>query len=223
MAKWLYHIGKWSFRKRKTVLIASLGLLIVAIAAGLGLGSAFSGGISIPGTKSEKAMTVMKEAFGSKSEGGGTIRLIYKAPLNQTLETSSVKQLIQATEQEVKKDPEVASIQTVYDAKTIGKGGQIGYSTVTYKAAADDVAQTSIDHVLKAIEAPNSKGLQTELGGTVALSKVEAGGPAEMVGVVAAFVILLLTFGSVVAAGLPILTAVIALGIGIMLILIGPR
>ncbi|WP_138495023.1 MMPL family transporter [Paenibacillus pinistramenti] len=220
MAKWLYQIGKWSFRSKKTVIIGAICLLVLALAGGVSLGSAFSGGLSIPGTKSEKAMQVMGEAFGDQTGGGGTIRLIFKAPENQTLQSDTVKQIIQATEQEVKKDPEVASVQSVYEAKTIGKN-EIGYSTVTYKEAAGDVTQKSIDHVLQTIETPNAKGLQTELGGTVTITKVEAGGPAEAVGIVAAFVILLITFGSFIAAGLPILTAVISLAIGIMLIFLG--
>ncbi|MFC5470471.1 MMPL family transporter [Cohnella suwonensis] len=221
MANYLYGIGKWAFRKRKTVLFGTVALLILAIALGVGMGSAFSGGMTIPGTKSEKAQQVLSQAFGTTSGGGGTIRLIYKAPENETLETDSVKQLIQSTEKEIATDTGIASITTLYDANTLSPDKRIGFSTVTYKAAADDVSKESIDHALKSIEGANSQGLQTELGGTVALSEVEAGGSSEIVGIAVAFLILVLTLGSFLAAGLPILTAVIALGIGIMLIFVG--
>ncbi|MBB6634546.1 MMPL family transporter [Cohnella thailandensis] len=220
MAKWLYHLGKGAYRRKKTVFLGMLGLLILAISAGIGMGSAFSGDMSIPGTKSEKAGIVMQEAFGGGSEGGGTIRLIYKAPEGETLESESVKQLIQSTEQEVAKDSEVASIAPLYESNTISADKRIGYSTVTYKSAAGDVTDESIEHVQTAIEAANDSGLQTELGGTVALSEVSPGGISEVIGVAVAFLILILTFGSFVAAGLPILTALVGLGTGIMLIFV---
>lgn len=221
MASLLYKLGKWSFRKRKTVLVGTLVLLIAAIAAGIGMGSAFSGDMSIPGTKSEKAQKVLAQAFGSSSNGGGTIRLIYKAPGNETLSDDAMKQIIRSTEDKISKDPEVASIATLYDAKTVSQDGRIGYSTVNYKEAADDVPQASIDRVISAVDSANGQGLQTEIGGSVSLTKLEVGGVSEVVGIVVAFLILVLTFGSFVAAGLPILTAVIGLGIGIMLIFVG--
>lgn len=222
MANVLYKLGKWSFRKRKTVLLGTLLLVVAVLAAGVSMGSAFEGGMDIPGTKSEKALSVMEKSFGSSSAGGGSIHVIYKAGENETLDSESVKKLVQATDQEIAKDPEVAAITTVYKAKTISPNGRIGYSTVTYKVAADDVSQASIDRLTAAVETPNAKGLQTELGGgSVALSKVSAGGISEGIGIVVAFLILMATFGSFVAAGLPILTAIIALAVGIMLIFIG--
>ncbi|THF72949.1 MMPL family transporter [Cohnella fermenti] len=221
MAKWLYNLGKWSFRRKKTALTITIAALVIAIAAGIGMGSKFSGDMSIPGTKSEQAQNVLAEAFGTSSDGGGTITLIYKAPDGETLESEAVKEIVQATEQEVAKDEEVASITTVYDANSISPDKRIGYSTVTYKVAADEVAQDSIEHVEAAIKTANDKGVQTELGGTVALSELEIGGISEVVGVAVAFLILVLTFGSFVAAGLPILTAVIGLAIGMMLIFVG--
>jgi membrane protein YdfJ len=222
MAKLLYHLGKWSFRRRKTVLFGTVLLLIAALAVGIGKGPAFEGGMDIPGTDSEKAMKAMEEAFGSSTEAGGTIRIVYKAPENETLETDAVKEIVQDTEQAILDDPEVASIVTLYDAKTISPDGRIGYSTVMYHDVAGDVPKESIDRIFDAVDIPNRQGLQTELsGGSVALSEVKAGGPGEAVGIIVAFFILVLTFGSFVAAGFPILTAVLSLGIGIMLIFLG--
>jgi membrane protein YdfJ len=221
MAKILYKLGKWSFRSRKTVLGGTLVLLLLAVAAGLGIGPAFEAGMSIPGIKSEKAMKVMGEAFGNTSESGGTIQLIYKAPGNDTLESETIKKLIQITEQEIVKDQNVASVTSLFDAKTVSRNQRIGYSTITYKVGKDDVTQDSINHVLEVIKEPNRNGLQTELGGSVTLNKVSAGGIAEIIGVIIAFLILVLTFGSFVAAGFPILSAILSLGVGTMLILIG--
>ncbi len=220
MANFLYKVGKWAFRKRKTVIIGTAAALVLALVIGGAMGSAFSAEMSIPGTKSEKAMQVVSEAFPTGGEYG-TIQVIFKAPEQETLESGAMRQLIQQVEEDIRKDEAVASVTSLFDARTISPDKRIGYSTVTYKMAAEEVAPGSVDHVKASIEAAREQGLQTELGGTVTLTEIGVGGLSEGVGVVIAFVILMITFGSFLAAGIPILTAVTGLGIGIMLILIG--
>lgn len=89
MAKWLYRLGAWSSRKRKAVITAGLTLLIVMAALGLGMGTSFTGEMTIPGTKSEQVAEVLKSEFPA-SDGGGQIRLIFKA--DQGLLTSEGNQ-----------------------------------------------------------------------------------------------------------------------------------
>ncbi len=220
MANFLCKLGKWAFRRRKTVITGTAAALVLALVIGGLMGSAFSAEMSIPGTKSEKAMQVLSEAFQTGGEHG-TIQVIYKAPEQETLESGSIRQLIRQVEEDIRKDEAVASVITLFDAHTVSPDKRIGYSTVTYKAAAEEVARASVDHVKASIEAAREQGLQTELGGTVTLTEIGVGGLSEGVGIVIAFVILMITFGSFLAAGIPILTAVTGLGIGIMLILIG--
>ncbi|MDF2937236.1 MAG: hypothetical protein K0Q90_2609 [Paenibacillaceae bacterium] len=220
MANFLYKLGKWAFRRRKTVIIGTAAALILALVIGVAMGSAFSAEMSIPGTKSEKAMQVLSEAFQTGGDHG-TIQVIYKAPGEETLESESMKQLIRQVQEDIRKDEAVASVTSLFDSHTMSQDKRIGYSTVTYKAPAEEVTQDSVNHVRNSIEAARDKGLQTELGGTVTLTEIGVGGLSEGVGVVIAFVILMVTFGSFLAAGIPILTAVTGLGIGIMLILIG--
>jgi membrane protein YdfJ len=220
MANFLYKLGKWAFRRRKTVITGTAAALILALVIGGVMGSAFSAEMSIPGTKSEKAMQVLSEAFQTGGDHG-TIQVIYKAPEQETLDSGSIRQLIQQVQEEIRKDEAVVSVTSLFDAHTLSPDKRIGYSTVTYKTAAEQVTPESVDHVKASIEAAREQGLQTELGGTVTLTEIGVGGLSEGVGVIIAFVILMITFGSFLAAGIPILTAVTGLGIGIMLILIG--
>ncbi|MGG3283879.1 MMPL family transporter [Paenibacillus solani] len=221
MAAFLYKLGILAARNRKKVFFGSLAVLIIAVSVGLGMGVHLNGEMTIPGTKSEEAMKVLKEEF-SQGEGteGGTIQVIFKAPDGQTLESESTQKMIAKTLKSISKDSEIASIISPYEAGTISYKKEIGYAVITYKSEALQVTDASKELVLESVENARKEGLQAELGGSVELSELEIGGISEIIGIIAAFMILAITFTSLLAAGLPILTAVIGLGIGVMSVII---
>ncbi|MEK3659556.1 MMPL family transporter [Paenibacillus sp. FSL F4-0236] len=221
MATFLYKLGRFAAQKRKTVLFGTLAVLIIAVSLGLGMGIHLNGEMTIPGTKSEEAMKVLKEEFSQgKGPEGGTIQVIFKAPDGQTLESESTQNMIAKTLKSISEDPEIASIVSPYEPGTIGYNREIGYAVITYKSEATQVTDASKEHILESVEQACSEGLQTELGGSVEFSELEIGGISEIIGIIAAFMILAITFSSLLAAGLPILTAVIGLGIGVMSVII---
>ncbi|MBY9079089.1 MMPL family transporter [Paenibacillus sp. HN-1] len=219
MAKWLFQIGKWSAKRRKGVIAGGLLILVLAASIGLGMGTAFTSEMTIPGTKSDMAGKILEQEFPS-SGGGGQIRLIFKSG-EGTLDSDPAKKEVTAALQKIQQDSSVQSIASPYESGTLNAGHTIGYADVTYKQAAGEVAETSKEHVLKVVESLRKDGIQTELGGSVAFSEIEVGGVSEVIGILIAFLILAFTFTSFLAAGLPILTAVIGLGIGLMIVVIG--
>ncbi|MEK4447022.1 MMPL family transporter [Bacillus sp. FSL M8-0052] len=202
------------------MLIGWLCILAVAGAVVFGIGTSFDGEIAIPGTKSEKAGELLKKKFPSGNENG-TIQLIFKAPKGETLESDSVRKKIQETLKEAVKDKAVKSVAAPYQSGTVNKDKKIGYATITYQAKADQVTEASKDKIKKVAKEANSNGIQTELGGTVEFSELEIGGASEIVGVVIAYFILAFTFASFLAAGLPIITALIGLANGLVIVMIG--
>jgi membrane protein YdfJ len=219
MAKYLYKLGGWASRKRRQVLFGWIAILIVAAIGVGGVGITFNNDMSIPGTKAEKAMDVMNKEF-PHGDSGGQIKLIFKAPEGQTLESSSTRKKIQDILDIVPKDKAVESIASPYQTGTISKNKEIGYATITYKVSADNVTDASKNKIKDIAKLAKKSGIQTEIGGTVAFSHVKIGGASELVGIVIAFGILVFTFASFLTAGLPIITAIIGLGIGAMGILI---
>ncbi|MEQ7050017.1 MMPL family transporter [Paenibacillaceae sp. P-4] len=221
MAAFLYKLGISAARNRKKVLFGSIAVLIIAVSIGLGMGIHLNGEITIPGTKSEEAMKVLKKEF-SQGTGpeGGTIQVIFKAPEGQTLASKSTQNIIAKTLKSISKDSEIASIVSPYEAGTISYKKEIGYAVITYKSEALQVTDASKELVLKSVEQARNEGLQAELGGTVEFSELEIGGTSEIIGIIAAFMILAITFTSLLAAGLPILTAIIGLVIGVMSVII---
>ncbi|XYQ02084.1 MMPL family transporter [Bacillus safensis] len=219
MAKFLYNLGNFAFTKPKRMLIGWLLILVAVVAATIGTGVSFNGDMSIPGTKSEKAMDLLEKKFPA-GDDEGTIRLIFKAPKDETLEAKKVKHKINETIKEIKKDKAVKQVTDLYETFTISKDKKIGYADITYRVKADKVKESSKEKVLNSIKISKDAGIQTELGGSVTFSEIEVGGISEIIGIIFAFLILAFTFASLLVAGLPILTAVIGLVIGVMVILI---
>ncbi|MEK4670967.1 MMPL family transporter [Niallia sp. FSL R7-0271] len=222
MAKYLYKLGKWAANHKKRVIFGTIGILIIIAVTALSLGPSFSDEMSIPGTESAKAGEVLNKEFSSSDEPApGTVNLVMKAPKNKTLESEEVVEAINQTLNEIKKDKSVVSVATPMELGNLNENKEIGFATVTYDVPANKVTEKSKDIILDSIEKTRDEGVQTELAGSVAFSELEIGGISEVIGVVVAFIILALTFTSFLAAGMPIITAVVGLGMGILVILIG--
>ncbi|QDZ88260.1 MMPL family transporter [Priestia megaterium] len=222
MGKYLYKLGGWAYRKRGKVILGWLAILIVLVIGLVSFGATFDEGMSIPGMKSEKAMDVLNKEFPpNKNENGGQIRMIFKAPKGETLESPSVQKAIQSSLDLAPKDKEVKTVLTPYQTGSISKDKRIGYADITYKVEADKVTEDSKEKIKDIAKLTRGAGIQTELGGSVSFSKMEIGGPSEVIGIAVAFIILAFTFASFLTAGLPIITAVVGLIVGILCILIG--
>lgn len=222
MSGFLYKLGGWSARNRLKMISAWLVILIASIVIAISLKPAFSEDMSIPDTPSEKAMDMIQKEF-SKGPDKGSIRVIFGAEDGKKLTSKPEKQAIEETLKKIKTDHSVASIASPFEIGTISKDGSVAYADITYKKAADDITDASVSHIKHSLSAAGDKGLQTELSGDVPGAGVEIGGVSEIVGVVLAFVVLAITFGSLVIAGLPIVTALIGLGVSVALTLIGTQ
>lgn len=105
--------------------------------------------------------------------------------------------------------------------KNLTKDNTMGYAVVNYKNDAEDIKESSKKNVLNKIEQTRDEGIQTELTGDVKFTVVESNGESEAIGIVIAFIILAITFTSFLAAGMPIITAIIGLGTGMLVVMIG--
>jgi membrane protein YdfJ len=222
MAKYLYKLGKWTVEHKKKVIGGTIGILILIAIIALSIGPSFSDDMSIPDTESAEAGKILENEFqNSNKPAPGTVNIILKAPKNQTLESKEVTESINQTINRIKKDKAVVSVATPAELGNYNENTQIGYAVVTYDVPADRVTEESKEIILDSIEDTRDAGIQTELAGTVAFSELEIGGITEVIGVAVAFIVLAITFTSFLAAGMPIITAVVGLGLGILSILIG--
>lgn len=219
MAKYLYKLGKLAANNSKKIIGGSLLILLVIAIIAMNLGSNFSEDMSIPGSESEKALHLIKKEFPSNTS---QVQLVFNAPENKTLDSEEINNVITDTLKVIKeKDSHIVSVASPLELGNLNKDKNIGYAIVTFNVPAAKVSEKSKQNIIENIENIRDAGIQTELSGDVSFSEMEIGGITELIGVVVAFVILVITFISLLAAGLPIITAVIGLAIGIFLIMIG--
>ncbi|MET8975171.1 MMPL family transporter [Streptomyces sp. NPDC004539] len=217
MATFLYRLGRLAFRRRRLFLMA----WIVVLAA-VGIGAATASGettddFTLPGTQSQSAIDLLGKEFPQASASGATARVVFEAPAGQQLTSAANKAEITSLTAELKKAPHVASVTEPFTGGLVSKDGTIAYAQVTYKEAKADLPESATD-VLHDVAAEGKKaGLTVSLGGTAVQDK-SGGSAAELIGLAVAAVALVITFGSMLAAGLPLLTALFGVGVAILCI-----
>ncbi|MFF7656727.1 MMPL family transporter [Streptomyces sp. NPDC007983] len=219
MATFLYQVGRLAFRRRWYV-----ALVWAAVLAAVGLGAlkspgATDEGFSMPGIESQKAFDLMEQRFPGATADGATARVVFVAPSGEKVTATQNKQAIGKAVADLADGTQVASAVDPFRAKAVSKDGTTAYAAVTYKVAADDLTDASRTQLERAIHTAQDSGLTVEAGGSAMDDGGGPGGAAEVIGVAIAAVVLLVTFGSLAAAGLPLLTAVIGVGVSMATIL----
>ncbi|MEU8749673.1 MMPL family transporter [Streptomyces chartreusis] len=214
MATFLYKVGRLAFRRRHFVALIWVALLTLA---GVGAASAPPAGstsFSIPGTEAQKAFDLLDQRFPGMSADGATARVVFKAPHGEKMTDAGNKATVQDTVKELSDGSEVASVADPYAAKAVSKDGTIAYASVKYEVSGMELKDASREALEDAAQDARDAGLTVEVGGD-ALQTTPETGATEVIGIAVAAVVLVITFGSLIAAGLPLLTALIGVGIGI--------
>ncbi|MFC7938330.1 MMPL family transporter [Streptomyces sp. NPDC057387] len=214
MATFLYKLGRLAFRRRHFVALIWVALLTLA---GVGAASAPPAGnssFSIPGTEAQKAFDLLEQRFPGASADGATARVVFKAPSGEKMTDAGNKATVQKTVDELTDGSEVASVADPYTGNAVSKDGTIAYASVKYDVSGMELEESTKDALEDAAQQARDAGLTVEVGGD-ALQAVPETGATEVIGIAVAAVVLVITFGSLVAAGLPLLTALIGVGIGV--------
>jgi putative drug exporter of the RND superfamily len=214
MASRLYTWGQWAVRRRGRVI--AVWLLLLAVVGGLGvtLHGKVSNEFSVPGIESQKAQDLLEEKF--PTAAGGVARVVFAAPEDGTLTEPKAESAVAASLRKAADVPGVVNVSDPAGSGTVSENRRIGYADVLFRQSADEVPETSKDALSEAMAQARDAGLEVEFGGSAMQPKTEVGGPAEIVGVMIAFAVLALALGSLVAAGLPLLTAVVGVAIGVL-------
>ncbi|MEU8751747.1 MMPL family transporter [Streptomyces chartreusis] len=220
MATFLYRLGRLAFRRRWYV-----ALVWAAVLAAVGLGAlkapgAADEGFSMPGIESQKAFDLMEERFPGATADSATARVVFVAPGGEKVTAADNKKAVEEAVAELGDGSQVAAAVDPFQAKAVSRDGTTAYATVTYKVASNDLTDASRSHLEKALDDARDSGLTVEAGGSAMDDGGGAGGAAEVIGMAIAAVVLLVTFGSLAAAGLPLLTAVVGVGVSMATILV---
>jgi uncharacterized membrane protein YdfJ with MMPL/SSD domain len=211
MASKLYRLGGWAFENRWKVLGAwAIVFITVALSA-----AAFAGEtndeFTVPGTESQEAQDLLEERFPAAS--GATARTVFAAPEGESLADPENQAAVQESVKLAARGAEVVDVTNPYTSGTISEDGRIGFADVVYPVPAAEISDEARDELEASAEPAEAAGLQVEFGGGIVTEESETN--SESAGILIAFVVLAITLGSLLTAGLPILTAIFGVALGL--------
>ncbi len=242
MATILYRIGRWSFRRRRLVTRVWLGVLVAAVAAAVLAPEAKDQDLSMPGTQSQKAFDLLDARFPHGDAHGAEARMVFRAPDGQRMTAAANRAAVESAlaslgagagahtdtstdtgtgtggDSDAGAGGQLASATDPYDTGAVSADGAVAYSTISYTVDAVDLTGATKSALEHAADRARDAGLTVEIGGSALDSEESPGGTTELVGVAVAAVVLVLALGSLVAAGLSLLTAFLGVGIAFGLI-----
>src|SRR5215217_3048775 len=184
MATYLYRLGRWSYDRRRVVLIAWL----LALAAVVACATAFKGQIDnkfeVPGTESQQAQKLLEEKYPEAS--GAFARVVFAAPAGHRVDEPRYHAAVMDSVERAEGADEVQTVIDPYSAKAISQDGRIGYADVIYPVPASEIGEVG--------KPAERAGMQVEYGGGIATDG--SGANSESVGMIVAFLVLAITLGS---------------------------
>jgi RND superfamily putative drug exporter len=215
MATLLHRLGLVSARHRIAV---ALIWLFVFIGAGVGAATLSGPTVNtfrIPGQESTTALDLMGERFG-KAAAGASAQVVVVLPEGAKVSDPAQAQQVAGVVAAFAKLPGVVSATNPLDpeAPAVSPDYRAALTTVSYAVTAQEITEAQHEAFDAALAQARQGGLTVEARGEALTRQVDVGGPAEFIGVIAALVVLAITYGTLVAAGMNLLTAIVGVGIG---------
>jgi len=217
VATTLERLAGWSQRHRWLAIVLWMAVLVGVTFAAQAVGDDYRDEHTLPGTESQELADLVSEH--APARAGDSIHIVFRDE-NGLLTTEN---RIDALLEELSARQHVVAVAGPFDSEgAVSQDGTIGYATLTLDASATDVPREVVQEIIATAQDAGGDGLQVELGGDPVRGAEESeGGAAEGAGMLAALVILVFMFGSFLAASLPLITAVFAVGstIGVIALL----
>jgi putative drug exporter of the RND superfamily len=204
-------LAHWSFVHRRLVLAGWVGVLVITFFVGSVTGSNYASGTKLSGTESATAQSLLQHAAPSVS--GDTERIVFATKQEQITQPAN-RSSVEATLAKVARLPDVTGVTSPYTAagaKQVSRDGQIAFATVYFSKDANNVSAAAAKKFVKTARAANGHGLEVEVLGQVASSTNPSSSSGTMFGIVGALIVLLLVFGSLLSALLPLVSTGLSL------------
>src|SRR5271165_7074530 len=210
-------LARWSTTHRKYVVLGWVLLLVAVNVFAQSAGTSYSNNFTLPNSDAQRAADLLQRSFPAQAGDRDTIVF---AVSSGTVQNPRVRARMSSMFATVARLPHVTAVISPYAGASAGKAvsadGRIAFATVVFDEKANLLPKSAVERVVSVARAAARPGLQVELGGQAIEATEQAGfGLSTAVGLMAAIVVLLLTFGSLTAMGLPIITALFGLGTGL--------
>jgi RND superfamily putative drug exporter len=219
----MLRLTRWTMAHRRSVAIGWIVVAVGIVAISSSVGTRKANNFSLPNTGSQRAMDLLKSRF--PAQAGDSDQIVFHARTGK-LADPTLRGPVATAIARVSRLPHVTAVVSPYGtgSRAISPDGTIGFATVMFDKRADELPKAAVQRVIDTAQSVHSPALQVELGGQAIEQAQAAGiGFATVVGIGAAIMILLISFGSFVAMGLPIATALLGLGAGVGLIGLGSQ
>ncbi|GAA1481994.1 MMPL family transporter [Gordonia sinesedis] len=233
MAIWLYRLGRFTFRHKWWVIAAWLIALVAVGALTSALQPKFSTNFELPGTDSDRAMSVMKADFPAMNERQmqASSRVVLAADDGLAAHDAQINGLVDKLRTLPKViDPTTTVLNPVTVAQenpaaaptVLRDNGKVGLIVVNQAINLEDLTAKDMQQFQDILAEFRGNGLQVE--GTGALMQVfQQGGAAELLGFAVAFIVMIVAFGALVAAFIPIVTGIVGVGLTMLLVTLSAK
>jgi len=209
VATFLYRLGRLAFRRRWYVALMWLATMAGVVFAASQAKGTSDERFSMPGIEAQQAYDLAQERFPGTTVDSASAQVVFVAPDGQKVTASDNKAAVEKAVAQLADGPQVDRVADPFTSDAVSKDGSTAYATVTYKVKVVDVTDASKDDLQEAVGQAREAGLTVEAGGEALDSGGGPGGTSELIGISIAALVLLIAFGSMAAAGLPLLTALI--------------
>jgi putative drug exporter of the RND superfamily len=211
MSRFLFRLGRSSARHPLRMIAAWLLAAVLIVSAKSAFGGETTDNFRLPGTESQQALDLLKERF--PTQAGSSGHVVFHVP-SETVTSPTNRAIVVDSLAALRSVPGVVAVTDPFDAAgpSVSADGRTAFTTVAF---ADETLQRSTaEAVLRSVEANADRGVQIETAGSIAAVAAPKES-SEMVGLAVAVVVLLVAFGSVIAMGIPIGTALFGIFIGL--------
>ncbi|GAB4586249.1 MMPL family transporter [Nocardia sp. IFM 10818] len=215
MATVLNRLGRFAFRKRYGFVALWLGILATMIAAAATGPAAAPDVFTIPDSESQRAADLLAERFPGTTPGAAQARIVFTAPEGRRISAAPYPDAVADILAGVRAGAQVQRVSDPFRSGGVSADGGTAYATVTYAVTSADVTDGARAALTAAVAAGAAAGITVDVGGTALRSPPEVGAASEVIGIVVAAIVLMITFGALAAAAVPLVTALIGIGVSV--------
>ncbi|MYA00412.1 MAG: MMPL family transporter [Chloroflexi bacterium] len=209
MERWSVFVAEHPWR----VIFLWIVTIILAAMAVRSWGGSLTDSFTVPGTESQAALDLLVERYPARS-GSELLAVFHRA--DGTIQEPSVQRAMEEFARQARSIDEVAAVDLPgVRPGNVSPDGRTAIVRVVFDKLANNLDTENIGNVIRIGETYRTEGLQIDFGGEpVREYETEPPGTSELVGLAAALLILIVGFGSIIAAGMPIVSALVGLGLG---------
>ncbi|OIK05236.1 MMPL family transporter [Streptomyces monashensis] len=214
MASLLYRLGRGAFRRRRAVLAAWLLILTAVVTCVIAFGGTTDDEFTVPGSPAQTAMDTLKKEL--PSAAGTSAQIVFVAPEGHEITEPRYAAAVSATMAQAGRAPQVVGVTDPVRSKAVSPDRTAALGQVRYQVSRAGLHDDSLTSLERTIRPAKDAGLTVEVGGSAYGSGKSTGHTKELVGVAVALAVLTITFGSLFAAGMPLLTAITGVAVTLL-------